>query len=156
MNFPKYSYKLSDEKYKARENLFKYLIGIYTALIAASLVGFEKAMLIVASDVISPKSIEFLRLSVLALVLSIIQALLVLALSYHHVHYHAIFLQRHQIRYGTITVRWRKTLYGFLVWLEHILAVIETGAVILLAATWYVLPLLALWYLAMAYQEVLF
>ena len=155
MRLPSYIYTISDEKYAARIDLFKYLIGIYTALIVASLIGFEKAQEIVSGAAVTHQALEYLRISVLALVFAIVQSIILLAITYHHKYYNRVFLKQHHEKHSRMKLGWMRTIFGWYVWLEHVWAVIETGAVIFLAGTWFILPIMALCYLAKAYQGVL-
>ncbi len=155
MEFPQYSYRIEDDKFEARRSLFKYMIGLYTALIAASLIGFEKAKVIldIPLDINTP-SILYLRKCVVILVLSIVQSLLVLVLNYHHKHYNEVFLKKHRHRYNEMNEGQLKTVYGWYVYLEHLWARVETYALYILAATWYILPFISLYFLAKAYNGI--
>ncbi len=155
MKFPKYSYKISDDKYEARIALFKYLAGIYIGLIAASLIGFEKAKAILGTLKLEGRAIIDLKISIIVLILAIVQAILVLALTYYHKYYNAVFLEKHRAYYEAINGRLPRAFVGGWIWLEHMWAVLSTFSVRVLAGTWYVLPLLALYYLGRSYLAAL-
>jgi len=153
MKFPEYKYRIEDEKYNARTDLFKYMIGIYTALIAASLFGFEKSTTILHIS-LSPANpaILYLKKSIIALIISIIHALLILVLSYHHKYYSGVYLEKHRADYEKITNNGLRTLFGWYVYCEHIWAKITAVILKLIAATWFIFPLIALYFLTIAFQ----
>ncbi|MFC1607738.1 hypothetical protein ACFL47_07180 [Candidatus Latescibacterota bacterium] len=149
----KYQYEISNDKYDARITLFKYLIGIYTALLAASFIGFEKAKNITKHE-ITIESIINLKKFIIRIILAIIQSILVLAMSYHHKYYNIVYLKQHLDHYYKMNDTWIRSCMGLFVWLEHLFAAIETVFVILLAVTWFILPIIGLYYLAKAYNTV--
>lgn len=155
MRFPDYKYDLDDKKYEARVALFKYLVGLYSALIAASLIGFEKTKTILAVETVEVGAATDLILSIILLFSAIIHGLLVIALSYHHKYYSAVYLEGHRRKYNEMDPGWRRTSIGFCVWVEHWWAVVAAFLTKLLAGTWYILPTVALLYLVKAFRGAL-
>ncbi|MBT3058732.1 MAG: hypothetical protein KME44_07995 [Candidatus Thiodiazotropha sp. (ex Lucina pensylvanica)] len=154
-NFIKYSYEIGDDKYQARIDIYKYLVGLEIALIAASLFGLEKVAILLDHNQMDAETVHHLKIAITALILSTIQGTLVLVLSYHHKHYNAKFLEKNRVRFENMDSGIGKTIYGYWLYMEHLGAFISTYAVQILAGTWLILPLIALIYLAKIYSHML-
>jgi hypothetical protein len=154
MIFPRYNYQISNEKYQARLDIFKYLVGLQAALLAASVFGLEKIMALLGKSAISVNTIEGVRLASGLLMLSIVQGIVILVLNYHHKFYNAPFLDGHKKLHHEMPKGIKRNIFGIWVFLEHSSAVVSAYLLKFLASTWLIIPVYSLVLLALAYKGI--